>query len=165
VKCKAQPIFLFELIPPFDFDSMARIRSKERQSRQGLRPSVGERLRSTSSNLRSRLKHRKRSLTPPPSSRPATRSLKNQQIPYQAQCGLLTKLSAEIRLMIWESVIGGLKLHIVKLFRGDTLRSWVCEDNCLWCLVGEPYIDSATVLYTRPPNYSLLSLLRTCRQV
>src|SRR5204862_4709853 len=103
-------------------------------------------------------------LTPPPSSPLATRSLKRQQIHGQSQCGLLTKLPIEIRLVIWESVIGGRRLHI---FDGDEkLSHRSCEQGYPACMACCNWWsdDPGHGIYNA--NYhaeSLLSLLRTCR--
>lgn len=60
---------------------------------------------------------------PPPLRRTRRRSLSSWQV--QPQCRLLSRLSPELRLMIWEDVLGGLRLHIIQR-SGQRLGHVVC---------------------------------------
>ena len=136
-------------------------------------PSTGDRRRSVSSPSPPACEHplprpkqdQRRLTRPPSSSPPETRSLKRKQAYDEPKSGLLTKLFAEIRLMIWESVIGRLKLHI--LSQDGKLGYLICKHPCLACYYGSSmlhYIGSFSAQGRRAEG-GLLSLLRTCRQV
>src|SRR5205809_1118549 len=113
-----------------------------------------------------RVKNRaRRHLSPPSSSRPANHSLKKQQPNDQAQCVLFSKLPKEIRLMIWESALGGQKLHIHgRAGKPIWLVSKHHYEACMDC----HYLFHGGSGFPPSSYYadgSLLSLLRTCQQV
>src|SRR5436309_105780 len=110
------------------------------------------------------LTHHRHQLTPPPDSpRLATPSLKNK-LRGQDQCRLLTELPVDIRLMIWESAIGGLHLHIYNRLRRDKLGHQICNDDDGKCEICFKlfYVGSRGVHHAES---SLMPLLRTCRQM
>jgi hypothetical protein len=89
--------------------------------------------------------------TSPLPSHLAARSSKKVPTPDQAQCGLLTKLPAEVRLIIWKLVIGGMRIRI--LVRGEKLWNLAYEDE------RRDYYPCSFL------EGNLFSLLRTCQQV
>ena len=81
----------------------------------------------------------------------------------QSGCLVLKKLSAEIRLMIWEAALGGLCLHIIQRPQ-RRLGHIVCprKESCEVCRGGlhQPVKGSESL-----SSWSLLSLPMTCKQM
>ncbi len=108
-------------------------------------------------------KRRERALTPLP---PTRYPLRSQVLPQvdQSQSALLSELPLEVRLAIWEAAIGGRHLHILHMYR--QLGHIVCRDPqlCTVCRADYRHIEPLA----RPQDasdWSLLSLLKTCRQM
>jgi hypothetical protein len=82
-----------------------------------------------------------------------------QQTIIQSGSLLLTQLSADIRTLIWEVVIGG---NTIEVFRGHgRLLHRLQDDDVDNSDYGLPMLD----FYTDPPGTNILRLAKTCRQV
>ncbi|KAE8378916.1 hypothetical protein BDV26DRAFT_260537 [Aspergillus bertholletiae] len=80
----------------------------------------------------------------------------------QVQSGLLAKLSPELRLMIWETVLGGMRIHIVQ--RPDRQMSHVVCPLTVSCNICRG--DSPQPVKRKAQLVgSLLALPMTCRQI
>lgn len=95
---------------------------------------------------------------------PAQRGLDISQKPaQQPKCLLLNRLPPELRLSLWEVVLGGLKLHIIQR-SPKRLGCVICpqEDHCDICrgVLQQPVKSAETC-----SNVNLLSLLVTCKQM
>jgi hypothetical protein len=82
----------------------------------------------------------------------------------QTECLMLRKLAPEIRLMIWETLLAGLRLHIIQRSQ-RRLGFVVCpqeKDSCEICRGGlhQPVKDGE-----RCSDWPLLSLPMTCKQM
>lgn len=75
----------------------------------------------------------------------------------QPDCPLLSKLSAELRLMIWEMVLGGMRIHIVQR-PNRRMGHVVCPRTkaCEICRGGLP---------SREGDAKLLALVVACKQM
>lgn len=75
----------------------------------------------------------------------------------QPDCPLLSKLSAELRLMIWEMVLGGMRIHIVQR-PNRRMGHVVCPRTkaCEICRGGLP---------SREGDAKLLALVVACKQI
>ncbi|KAL2216636.1 hypothetical protein M432DRAFT_633827 [Thermoascus aurantiacus ATCC 26904] len=102
--------------------------------------------------------------------RPRRRTLAGRGQPQKADdtrqnagCLILTKLSPEIRLMIWEEALGGFRLHIIQRSH-RRLGHVICPltDSCEICRGGlsQPVKDGEV-----PSEWNLLSLPMTCKQI
>lgn len=102
--------------------------------------------------------------------RPRRRTLAGRGQPQKADdtrqnagCLILTKLSPEIRLMIWEEALGGFRLHIIQRSH-RRLGHVICPltDSCEICRGGlsQPVKDGEV-----PSEWNLLSLPMTCKQM
>lgn len=82
----------------------------------------------------------------------------------QRNCSLLTKLSPELRLLIWELVLGGLRLHIIQR-TNRRLGHIVCPasdcDTCECSGLSQPAKDGDL----RYDRQNLLGLSKTCNQM
>jgi hypothetical protein len=95
---------------------------------------------------------------------PAPRGLDISQTPdQQPQCLLLQTLPPELRLVIWEMVLGGLRLHIIQRSK-RRLGCVICprKDTCDICrgVLQQPVKSAET-----HSNVNLISLLVTCKQM
>jgi hypothetical protein len=82
-----------------------------------------------------------------------------QQTIVQSDSLLLTKLPPDIRIKIWELVVGG---YTIEVFRGHgRLLHRLQDEDVDDADYGSPMPD----YYTDAPRTNLLSLLKTCRQV
>ncbi|KAJ5601993.1 hypothetical protein N7510_011527 [Penicillium lagena] len=86
----------------------------------------------------------------------------------QPQSRLLARLSPELRLMIWEFVLGGHKLHIIQR-GGRRLGHVVCpdEESCEICHgngIAQP-VKEAGPVFSRPGRDNILALPLACRQM
>lgn len=86
----------------------------------------------------------------------------------QPQSRLLARLSPELRLIIWEFVLGGHKLHIIQRC-GRRLGHVVCpdEESCEICHgngIAQPVKEAGPVL-SRPGREIILALPLACRQM
>ncbi|KAE8551742.1 hypothetical protein EYB25_005632 [Talaromyces marneffei] len=96
---------------------------------------------------------------------PAPRGLEISQTPdQQPECLLLNKLPPELRLVIWEMVLGGLRLHIIQRSK-RRLGCVICpqEDTCDICrgVLQQPVKSTETCC----SNVNLISLLVSCKQI
>lgn len=95
---------------------------------------------------------------------PAPRGLDISQTPdQQPQCLLLQTLPPELRLVIWERVLGGLRLHIIQRSK-RRLGCVICprKDTCDICrgVLQQPVKSAETC-----SKVNLISLLVTCKQM
>ena len=95
---------------------------------------------------------------------PAPRGLDISQTPdQQPQCVLLQTLPPELRLVIWEMVLGGLRLHIIQRSK-RRLGCVICprKGTCDICrgVLQQPVKGAETC-----SNVNLISLLVTCKQM
>ncbi|RAO67037.1 uncharacterized protein BHQ10_003049 [Talaromyces amestolkiae] len=97
---------------------------------------------------------------------PAPRGLDISQTPDpQPQCHLLQTLPPELRLVIWEMVLGGLRLHIIQRSK-RRLGCVICpspqKDTCDICrgVLQQPVKSAET-----HSNVNLIALLVTCKQI
>ncbi|KAH8693737.1 hypothetical protein BGW36DRAFT_383603 [Talaromyces proteolyticus] len=95
---------------------------------------------------------------------PAPRAMDFSQSPIQqSQCLLLNKLPSELRLMIWEMVLGGRRLHVIQRSQ-KRLGYVVCpqRDPCGICrgILPQPIKNAE-----RCSNMNLLSLPAACKQI
>lgn len=100
----------------------------------------------------------RRAISPPPPGGPSTRS---QILPFQAQSSLLTKLPAEVRQMIWKEALGGQVLHIVRKKKNKVRHKVRTRPVFIWDFKELDLYGEDRIL----ANWSLVSLLLTCRQV
>lgn len=94
----------------------------------------------------------------------APRGMTISQSPIQQpKCMLLNTLPAELRLMIWEMVLGGLRLHIIQRSK-KRLGYVICSqrDSCGICRGGlpQPVKNPETC-----SNMNLMALPVTCKQM
>lgn len=86
-----------------------------------------------------------------------------QNAGYQAESLMLTKLSPELRLMVWEEALGGFRLHIIQRSH-RRLGHVICplSESCEICRGGlpQPVRDGEA-----PSEWNLLSLPMTCKQM
>ncbi|KAJ9234107.1 hypothetical protein C8Q69DRAFT_271487 [Paecilomyces variotii] len=83
--------------------------------------------------------------------------------PTQDASLLLTRLSPEVRLIIWEQVLGGRRLHIIQKCRRRLCHvSCPLRESCDICRGGlaQPAKDCEV-----PHDWDLLSLPMTCKQI
>ncbi|CAL5870103.1 uncharacterized protein PFLUO_LOCUS4338 [Penicillium psychrofluorescens] len=111
------------------------------------------------------LAQRYQSNKPPPLPRTPRTSSPPQP---QPQSRLLARLSPELRLIIWEFVLGGHKLHIIQRC-GRRLGHVVCpdEESCEICHgngIAQPVKEAGPVL-SRPGREIILALPLACRQM
>lgn len=111
---------------------------------------------------------------PPPLSRTRRRTLTTSQ--PQPQCRLLSRLSPELRLLIWEYVLGSQRLHIIQR-SGQRLGHVVCPlsttsdkiqaaQYCEICIgAGIPQPAKEGDLCRGRNGDMLLGLALTCRQM
>lgn len=95
---------------------------------------------------------------------PAPRGLEISQTPdHQPQCLLLQTIPPELRLVIWEIILGGLRLHIIQRSK-RRLGCVICpqKDTCDICrgVLQQPVKSAEACL-----NVNLISLLVTCKQM
>ncbi|KAL1998185.1 hypothetical protein VTN02DRAFT_6686 [Thermoascus thermophilus] len=121
------------------------------------------------------LTQRYQSNKPPALPRPRRRTLAGRSQPPRADdtrqdavsqpetCLMLTKLSPELRVMVWEEALGGFRLHIIQRSR-RRLGHVICplSESCEICRGGlpQPVRDGEA-----PSGWNLLSLPMTCKQM
>lgn len=115
---------------------------------------------------RSRPRHRRRTISPPsigPMKRKRTIAESLAQSNRAPDSCVLTRLPLSVRQLIWEAVIGGLRIHIIQRHKRQ-LRHIICSqlDSCIICR--EPAIQP--VKENVPlASWSLLSLPLVCKQM
>ncbi|GES61385.1 hypothetical protein ATEIFO6365_0011004400 [Aspergillus terreus] len=77
----------------------------------------------------------------------------------QSQCSLLSKLSPELRLLIWEMVLGGMRIHIIQ--RANRCMGHVVCPRTAACEI----CQGGRAPSPTPTQSAILALSLTCKQI